>query len=507
MNRRCLLSVSDKTHLVDLGRRLVDHGFELVASGGTARALREVGLAVTAVADLTGSPELLGGRVKTLHPAVHGGILAERSPAHLAELEQQGIGPIEVVVCNLYPFADTVAREGAGFGEAIEQIDIGGVTLLRAAAKNCAHVTVLCDPADYPLAGLATPAERRRLAAKAFAHTHAYDAAISTWFAEQVEADQRSFGGPHPDLPARLTVEAERSQVLRYGENPHQEAALYRLAGTQLPFTCLQGRALSYNNLVDLDGAWLAIDPFDEPTVAIIKHSNPCGLASGADVIEAFGKALASDPISAFGSIIAVNRPVDVPLLDAIGKLYVEVLAAPGFTPKALDWLKKRKKNCRAVQLDLAAPHAPQMRTIRGGVLVQSADTRDATPDAWTVATGAVDADTMAELVFAWRAVKAIKSNAIVITADRATVGVGAGQMNRLESVRIAAAQAGEKAQGAVLASDAFFPFADGLEAAAASGVRAVVQPGGSIRDAEVIEAAERLGVALVLTGVRHFRH
>lgn len=500
MNRRALLSVSDKTGLVDLGRRLVDLGFDLVASGGTARALTDARLPVTAVSDLTGYPELLGGRVKTLHPAVHGGILAERSPAHLAELEGQGIGPIDVVVCNLYPFAETVARPGVTFGDAIEQIDIGGVTLLRAAAKNCAHVTVLCDPKDYPLAGLATAAEKRRLAAKAFAHTHAYDAAIARWFADQL--DEAPAG-----LPRRTTLTAEQAQSLRYGENPHQQAALYRVDGAPLPFTCLRGKALSYNNLIDLDGAWTAIDPFDAPAVAIIKHSNPCGLAVGADPVEAFRKALASDPISAFGSIIAVNRPVDVPLLDAIGKLYVEVLAAPAFSPDALAWLAKRKKSCRAVQLDLAASHGPQVRTVRGGLLMQSPDTRDATPDAWQTVAGEIDEATRAELVFAWRAVKAVKSNAIVITADRATVGVGAGQMNRLESVRIAAAQAGEKAKGAALASDAFFPFADGLEAAAASGVRAVVQPGGSIRDAEVIAAAERLGVAMVFTGVRHFRH
>lgn len=503
MSRRALISVSDKTGLAELGRRLAERGFELVASGGTARALAAAGLSVVEVSDVTGYPELLGGRVKTLHPAVHGGILAARTPAHLAELEGQGIAPIEVVVCNLYPFAETVAQAGIGFADAIEQIDIGGVTLLRAAAKNCAHVTVLCDPDDYGLAGEADGTQRRRLAAKAFAHTQGYDAAIAAWFAGQVDTEEAPAA-----LPARLTLSAERVEVLRYGENPHQSAALYRPAGAALPFECLQGKALSYNNLVDLDGAWAAIDGFQEPAVAIVKHSNPCGLAVGRDPVEAFHKALASDPISAFGSIIAVNRPVEVGLLDAIGKLYVEVIAAPGFSDDARAWLARRKKSCRAVRLDLRAPHGPRVLGVRGGLLVQTPDTLDARPEAWRPVTDVeVDRATLDELVFAWRAVKAVKSNAIVIARDGATVGVGAGQMNRLESVRIAAAQAGQKARGAVLASDAFFPFADGIEAAAAAGVRAVVQPGGSMRDDEVVEAAGRLGLAMVFTGVRHFRH
>ena len=507
--RRALLSVSDKTGLVELGVGLVENGFELIASGGTARTLREAGLAVISVSDVTGFPELLGGRVKTLHPAIHGGILAQRTEGHLAELDAEGLSPIDVVVCNLYPFVKTVADPNVTFEEAIEQIDIGGVTLLRAAAKNCAHVTIVCDPADYveTLAiigsGDETETWRRRMAKKAFAQTAAYDVAISGWFAKETDIEDA------PDaLPARLSPIAERDLVLRYGENPHQEAALYAWTDRPLPFKKLQGKALSYNNLVDLDGAWAAIDAFTAPTVAIIKHTNPCGLAVGENLVEAFGRALESDPVSAFGSIIAVNRTVDVALLDAIGKLFVEVLAAPAFTEDALAWLARRKKNCRAVELTLGAEHGLQLRTIRGALLAQTYDDRDVTTDEWTVPTAKKPTEAqMADLALAWRAAKAVKSNAIIFVKGNATVGVGAGQMNRLESVQIAARQAGEKAHGAVLASDAFFPFADGIEAAAAAGIVAVAQPGGSIRDAEVIAAADRLGVAMVFTGVRHFKH
>lgn len=510
MMRRALLSVSDKTGLLDLARALLDHGFELVASGGTARALRDAGLHVIAVDDITGAPEMLGGRVKTLHPAVHGGILCDRSEAQRAELSRQGIGVIDVVACNLYPFARTIAAD-ATFADAIEQIDIGGVTLLRAAAKNCAHVTVLCDPADYAeidhLDAQDAPARRRRLAAKAFAHTRAYDEAIAAWFSKQTEPSDAT-EATDATLPDAITLTAERVETLRYGENPHQHAALYRWQGQPLPFECLQGKTLSYNNLVDLDAAWDAIAPFSEPAVALIKHTNPCGLAIGADAIEAFHKAYASDEVSAFGSILAVNRPLDRALLDAIGKLYVELIAAPAFTPDALELLARKKKNCRAVRIDLSAPRPQQLRPLRGALLAQTPDDLDARPADWrTVTRAPVDPALLADLVFAWRAVKTVKSNAIVIARDGATVGVGAGQMNRLESVRLAAAQAGDRARGAVLASDAFFPFADGLEAAAAAGVVAVVQPGGSMRDDEVIAAADRLGVAMLFTGVRHFKH
>ena len=380
--KRALLSVSDKTGLVELAQGLSERGVELVASGGTSRLLRESGLTVTSVADLTGYPELLGGRVKTLHPAVHGGILSRDSDADRAELAGHNLAPIDLVVCNLYPFEETVARPDVTFADAIEQIDIGGVTLLRAAAKNCSRVTILCDVADYPSMveqiDQGIDAQWRvSMGRKAFAHTARYDAAISAWFADQ--DDEQG----HDALPARHAPAAERQQILRYGENPHQEAALYSWEGEALPFTKLQGKALSYNNLVDLDGALDAVQAFEEPAVAIIKHTNPCGLAVGEDLIDAYKKALASDPVSAFGSIIAVNRPVDIGLLDVIGKLFVEVIAAPSFSAEALEWLGKRKKNCRAVRIDdITAPQV-QVRTIRGGLLLQTMDNRPATPEEW----------------------------------------------------------------------------------------------------------------------------
>lgn len=506
--KTALLSVSDKTGLTALAAGLLELGYALVASGGTAKQLRQEGLEVTEVEALTGYPHLLDGRVKTLHPAIHGGILARRDDAHLAELASHGLRTIDVVVCNLYPFERTVAGSNTTFEQAIEEIDIGGVTLLRAAAKNCAHVTVICEPERYPealehLTGDGdAPAWRKTLAARAFAHTARYDAAIAGWFANQTATE------PAPaELPARLSVTGERQLVLRYGENPHQKAALYQLEGATLPFEKLQGKALSYNNLVDLDGAWTALDGFQRPTVCIVKHTNPCGLAVGDSLVHAFQRALASDPISAFGSIIAVNRTVDTDFLDAVGRLFVEVLAAPDFTPAALERLAKRKKDCRAVRIDLDAGDGLQIRAIRGGLLAQTPDPAD-DHATWVQATkNTPTPGQMRDLRHAWRVARAVKSNAIVLVQDEATVGVGAGQMNRLESVHIAAKLAGEQARGAALASDAFFPFADGLEAAAAAGVTAVVQPGGSIRDTEVIEACDRLGVAMMFTGTRHFKH
>ena len=398
--KRALLSVSDKSGLLELAQALAAHDVELIASGGTARMLSESGLSVTSVSDLTNFPELLGGRVKTLHPAVHGGILSRDTDADRTELSGHGLAPIDLVVCNLYPFEQTIAQTGVTFGDAIEQIDIGGVTLLRAAAKNCARVTVLCDADDYGqlVSQLKTGIEsswRVAMGRKAFAHTAKYDAAISAWFAEQTAGDEA-----HDDLPVRYGHAAEREQVLRYGENPHQAAALYRWEGGSLPFTKLQGKALSYNNLVDLDGALYAVQAFSEPAVAIIKHTNPCGLAVGENLIEAYTKALASDPVSAFGSIIAVNRPVDVDLLEVIGKLFVEVIAAPSFSEDALEWLGRRKKNCRAVQVDDLSSPALQVRSIRGGLLVQTMDTRPATPEEWRCVTKVQpDADQLADLV------------------------------------------------------------------------------------------------------------
>lgn len=514
MTRRAILSVYDKTGLADFGRRLASQGFELVASGGSARLLREAGLAVVDVSDVTKHPEILGGRVKTLHPAIHGGILARRTEDHAAELASHGIGAVDLVVCNLYPFVDTV-RGNVTELQAIEQIDIGGVTLLRAAAKNFEAVAIVCDPADYDTvadqfeAGEVGLVERRRLALKAFRQTATYDAAISSWLAAKVEPERR--------LPTTLTLVAEAAETLRYGENPHQAAVHYRWAGTKPMFEQLQGKSLSYNNLVDLDAAWQMPNEFDKPCVAIIKHTNPCGLAIGDNLIDAFDRAFACDTVSAFGSIITVNREIDADFVRNLKKLFVEVLAAPSFTAEALQVLARRKKNCRVMLARSARdmgnpgplhPGDIALKGIGDGLLAMSADRAGTDRSNWRVVTERQPSDAeMEELAFAWIAAKHVKSNAILFTRGNATVGVGAGQMNRVDSVRLAARQAGEKAIGAVLASDAFFPFPDGIEAAAESGIKAVIQPGGSIRDDVVIEAANKLGLAMVLTGERHFRH
>ena len=504
MHKTALLSVSDKTNLVPFAKALADQNVKLIASGGTAARLIEAGLQVSSVSSLTGFPEILGGRVKTLHPVIHGGILAMRTEEHLNELQGHGIGTIDLVVCNLYPFSQTVANPGVTFSDAIEQIDIGGVTLLRAAAKNCAHVSVVCDPADYDevLARIndADFTFNRRLALKAFRHTAAYDQAISRYL-----GDLENEGA----VLAEVTMQTNHLvSTLRYGENPHQQAGVYVPEGAQLGFEVLQGKPMSYNNFIDLEGAWQAASPFERPAVAIIKHTNPCGLAVADNLETAFERALASDPVSAFGSIIAVNRTVTESLLDKIGKLFVEVLAAPDFTQGALDWLAQRKKNCRAVKMSADVQRPMQYRSCLGIHLVQNADIEPSLPTEWRVCTAKKPTeDELRDLKFAWEAARHVKSNAIVMVKNEATVGVGAGQMNRLESVCIAAKQAGEKSKGAVLASDAFFPFADGLEAAASSGVSAIIQPGGSIRDEEVIAAADRMGIAMVLTGRRHFKH
>ncbi len=505
--RKALISVHDKRELETLGSGLTGLGFELLASGGTARALKEQGLAVTPVEDYTGAPEILGGRVKTLHPAVHGGILARRTAEHLGELEAQGYAPIDLVVCNLYPFSKTVAQPDVTEADAVEQIDIGGVTLLRAAAKNFASVVVVCDPSDYAgvlesLEGDTLTVERRReLALKAFTHTAGYDRAISSWLGGVVEPDSGPF-------PPSLELNAVRAQTLRYGENPHQQGALYTWAGKEAPFEQLQGKELSYNNLVDLDAAWQVIHEFSEPTVAIFKHTNPCGLASADNIIDAFSAALESDPVSAFGSVISVNREVDVPFLKTVGKLFVEVLLAPSYTEKALKRLARRKKNCR-VMVNKGGPLDPlTMRTVPGGILAQTADDHGVDRSAWKVATKRAPTEEETEaLAFAWIVTKHVRSNAIVLVKGTATVGVGPGQPNRVDSVRIASDRAGERAPGSVLGSDAFFPFPDGMEAAHAAGATAVIQPGGSVRDEEVIEAADRLGLAMIFTGERHFRH
>ena len=518
-------SAYDKSGLVPLARGLAAAGWKLVASGGTARALRRAGLPVTDVAEVTGAPEMLGGRVKTLHPAVHGGILARDTAADRAELAAQQIEPIDLVVCNLYPFAETVARPQVTTAEAVEQIDIGGVALLRAAAKNFGRVTVVCDPADYELVlmevrdgGQVSDDVREKLAAKAFAHTRDYDTAVAGYLetgATGTNAETRVTD----DLPETLSLTLQRAQTLRYGENAHQAAGLYAPGASTGPLggRLLQGKALSYNNLLDLDAAWRAVASFDEPAVVIVKHLSPCGIATDPwTAAAAFPAALASDPVSAFGGVIAVNVPVEETFVEAVAEagLFVEAVVAPNFSPQAQVWFGENKQRCRLLALpgvnqakDAAASRF-ELRSVRGGYLVQQGDTGDPPETAWRVAGDRPPAEEeWAALRFAWEAVAHVRSNAIVLAHERATVGIGGGLPSRVDAVRLAVAKAGEWAEGAVMASDAFFPFADGVEAAAASGVTAVIQPGGSVRDAEVIAAADRLGLAMVFTGVRHFRH
>lgn len=515
---RALLSVSDKTGLVDFARQLHDAGGELIASGGTARALMQANIPVTEVEQITGSPEILGGRVKTLHPAIHGGILARRTPEHLEELALHGIGAIDLVVVNLYPFQATVAKPGVTLEAAIEEIDIGGVALLRAAAKNHESVAVACNPSDYAAVaaefaqGGASPETRRRLALAAFQHTAEYDTAISNWLASQFEAgdaDTAAETSPDTTLPDTLDTALTIVQRNRYGENPHQQGALYGYAGEAPAFEVLHGKEMSYNNWLDLDGAWTAAQDFPDPTVAIIKHGNPCGLASADTLAEAWAKAFASDTVSAFGGIVTVNRTLDLNLAQALGDIFLEVVAAPDYEPEALAVLKS-KKNLRLLRFNGAPEHPLSLRSIVGGVLVQEVDRsqEDMDPSAWKVVSQKQPTpEQLADLAFAWRTARHVKSNAIVYVKDRATVGIGAGQMSRVDSVMMAGVKAGERAQGAVMASDAFFPFADGIEAASKYGIVAVVQPGGSIRDAEVIEAVDRMGLVMLYTGTRHFRH
>ena len=509
---RALLSVSDKTGLVDLARELARRGWELVSTGGTARALREAGLAVRDVAELTGFPEMMDGRVKTLHPAVHGGLLARRDRAdHLDAAAAHGIGLIDLVVVNLYPFSSTAARAGIDPAEVIEQIDIGGPSMLRSAAKNFAAVTVVVDPADYArvAAALDAPGDealalRRALAAKLFAHTAAYDAAIAAWFGAQ---------GNDP-LPERLTLALERRQSLRYGENPEQRAAFYveRPGAGLAALRQRGGKELSFNNLLDLEGALLASAPFaGEPCCAIIKHTTPCGLAVGDGALAAYTKALACDPVSAFGSVISFTVPVDDATAEALSALFVECVVAPGFSDGAVEILG-RKKNLRVLEGAPAAdPASLDLKRVRGGLLAQQRPAPPADPTSWTTVTRRTPSDAeRGDLAFAWRAVASVKSNAIVLARDGATIGIGAGQMSRVDASFLAvhkARQAGHDPHGAVLGSDAFFPFRDGVDQAAEAGVTAIVQPGGSVRDAEVVAAADEHGIAMVFTGQRLFRH
>ncbi|MBB4933986.1 phosphoribosylaminoimidazolecarboxamide formyltransferase/IMP cyclohydrolase [Lipingzhangella halophila] len=516
--RRALISVYDKTGLEELGYGLAEAGVEIVSTGSTAARLREVDVPVTPVEDVTGFPECLDGRVKTLHPNVHAGLLADRTRAeHRTALDDLGIAPFDLVVVNLYPFQETVAS-GASPEECVEKIDIGGPAMVRASAKNHTSVAVVTDPAGYDSvleavrAGGFTLEQRKQLAALAFAHTAGYDAAVSTWFATRYAPDDVAV---RTGWPAFYATAYERAATLRYGENPHQDAALYRaddpsgpgLAGAEQ----LHGKEMSYNNYVDSDAALRSAYDFSEPCVAIIKHANPCGIAVADDIAEAHRKAHACDPVSAFGGVIATNRPVSVAMAEQVAEIFTEVLAAPDFDPGAVEVLT-RKKNIRLLVVGPPDRRAkPEFHGISGGSLLQAADTIDApgdAPDAWELRAGpAADAATLADLAFAWRAVRAVKSNAILLSVDRATVGVGMGQVNRVDSARLAVTRAGDRVQGAVAASDAFFPFPDGLEVLTEAGVRAVVQPGGSVRDDEVIAAAERAGVTMYLTGTRHFFH
>ncbi len=511
--RRALLSVYDKSGLEELARGLHEAGVALVSTGSTASRIAAAGVPVTAVEDVTGFPECLDGRVKTLHPKVHAGILADRRlPDHVRQLDELGVEPFDLVVCNLYPFRETVAS-GAGRDEVVEQIDIGGPSMVRAAAKNHPSVAVVVDPSTYGAvldavrAGGFDLEARRRLAARAFAHTAAYDTAVAQWCAQELAADDSWW-------PAYAGLALERADVLRYGENPHQKGALYvdlEAAPGIAQGTVLHGKAMSYNNYVDADAALRTAFDFDEPAVAIIKHANPCGIAVGADVAEAHRRAHASDPVSAFGGVIATNRAVTLAMAEQVAEVFTEVVVAPAYDDDAFALLS-RKKNVRLLELpDGYRRDSVELRQVSGGVLVQTRDQVDADgddPKTWTLAAGeAADDATLADLAFAWRACRAVKSNAILLAADGATVGVGMGQVNRVDSARLAVTRAGERAAGSVAASDAFFPFADGLEVLLAAGVRAVVQPGGSMRDEEVVAAATAAGVTLYLTGVRHFFH
>jgi phosphoribosylaminoimidazolecarboxamide formyltransferase / IMP cyclohydrolase len=542
--RRALVSVWDKAGLGDLATALHAHGVEMVSTGSTAGAIRQLGLPVTAVEEVTGAPEMLDGRVKTLHPRIHAGILADqRLPEHLAQLDQHRIEPFDLVVCNLYPFERAVANPATTPDQAIEQIDVGGPTMLRAAAKNHAAVAVVCDPDDYPVieaalaAGGTTLAQRQALAATAFARTAAYDAAIADWFAGrrvEGEAGAERAGAERAgaaerqgaaELPETIVLTGRRVQALRYGENPHQRAAFYRLGPEGAAWGLagarqLGGKELSYNNLLDTDAALGVAREFaaagrvpgdqlsGRPFAVIVKHTNPCGAATGATLEEAYAGAFEGDPVSAFGGVVALTRPLDAATAARIAEVFTEVVAAPGFEPEALDLLAG-KKSLRLLQVGLGAPGSwLALRSVAGGVLVQDADHPTAVPAAWRrVAGPEPDAGTLVDLDLAWRVTRHVKSNAIVLANGGRIVGVGAGQMSRVESARIAVAKAGERVRGAVAGSDAFFPFPDGVETLAEAGVRAIVHPGGSVRDAEVNEAAEAAGVTLLHTGFRHFRH
>ncbi|HZE60836.1 MAG TPA: bifunctional phosphoribosylaminoimidazolecarboxamide formyltransferase/IMP cyclohydrolase [Burkholderiales bacterium] len=515
MARRALLSVSDKSGIVEFARGLSAAGFSILSTGGTAALLTREGIAVTEVSAYTGFPEMLDGRVKTLHPKIHGGLLARTEDAkHRAAIAQAGIDPIELLVVNLYPFESTVADPECALEDAVENIDIGGPAMLRAAAKNHGSVAALVDPADYPRVleeirakGAVSSETRFALAKKVFAHTAAYDGAIANYLT--------SLNGKRTEYPQVLRLQFKKLQDLRYGENPHQSAALYRDArpvpGALAAYRQVQGKDLSYNNIADADAAWECVKQFAEPGCVIVKHANPCGVATGASLLAAYEKAFATDPVSAFGGILGFNRALDAGTVQAVAKQFAEVVIAPRVEPAALKILGA-KANLRILEVPLARDVQPHdYKRIGGGLLVQSSDARAVERKELRVATRRQPAESeWSDLLFAWRVAKFVKSNAIVFCRDGATLGVGAGQMSRVDSVRIAASKAqGAKLSlaGSAVASDAFFPFRDGLDALAQAGAKAVIQPGGSVRDDEVIAAADEHGIAMVFTGVRHFRH
>ena len=516
--KTALLSVSDKTGVVEFARALAGRGIKMLSTGGTAKLLHDSGIAATEVSDHTGFPEMLDGRVKTLHPTIHGGILARRDlPAHVEAIRQAGIETIDLVVVNLYPFTQTIARAGCTLEEAIENIDIGGPAMVRSAAKNHAHVAVVTDPADYAAVlheiqttnGAVGAPMRFALAQKAFSHTAAYDGAISNYLTALGSDGRRA------DFPRRLNLNFELAQTLRYGENPHQNAAFYRdlepATGSLARYTQLQGKELSYNNIADADAAWECVKSFTQAACVIVKHANPCGVAVAGNTLEAYRLAFATDPTSAFGGIIAFNRELDVETAQAVSGQFVEVLIAPAVAPAARALLAK-KENLRLLEVPLA-PGANRLETKRicGGMLVQSPDDFNvAAADLKVVTRVQPTPQQLDDLLFAWRVAKFVKSNAIVFCANGQTKGVGAGQMSRVDSARIAsikAQNAGLTLAGSVVASDAFFPFRDGLDVVADAGAVAVIQPGGSLRDGEVIAAADERGIAMVFTSHRHFRH
>jgi phosphoribosylaminoimidazolecarboxamide formyltransferase/IMP cyclohydrolase len=505
--RRALLSVYDKDRLLELGQVLADAGVEILSTGSTAKTLSDAGIAVTEVSSYTGFPEIMGGRVKTLHPRVHSGILADQNnPDHLAAIKELDIEPFDLVVINLYPFLKTI-MSGAKFEDCIEQIDIGGPSMLRGAAKNHGSVAVLCHEHQYDAAitaiksGGFTAEERKNLALEVFRTTAEYDLTIASWLGTTISME----------MPDWLGLIWKRENTLRYGENPHQQAAIYR-GGPAGIVSAVQshGKEMSFNNYTDADAAWRAALDHSDPCVAIIKHANPCGIATGKDIADAYLKAHACDPVSAFGGVVATNRKVTVSMAEPLSQIFTEVIVAPEYEPEALEILMK-KPSIRILTNPITRISPLEMRPVSGGILVQQTDLINAEGDSaenWKQVTGTpVSAEVLADLQFAWRAVRAVKSNAILLAAGGAAVGIGMGQVNRVDSAKLAVDRAGDRVQGSVAASDAFFPFADGLEILTKAGVRAIVQPGGSVRDEEVIAAAQKAGIAMFFTGTRHFSH